>query len=251
MLDRVAVVTGAGRGIGRAIAKRACQLGLGVAVWDVDEALAVSTADEIGSHGVPAIGVGCDVRDRDAVAEAAERTRSNLGSVWAIVNNAGIDRLATFKESDPQDWRDIIDVNFVGALNVTHALLGDLTDRDAGRVVFVSSDAARVGSTGEAVYAGTKAALIGFGKTLARETARHGITVNIVCPGPTDTSLLGMVRQGPQGDKIIASMTRAVPLGRIAEPEDIAGAVAFFLGPDGGYVTGQVLSVSGGLTMAG
>jgi 2-hydroxycyclohexanecarboxyl-CoA dehydrogenase len=251
METRVAVVTGAGRGIGRAIAVGAGAMGMAVAAWDVDEAAAAGTADEIVAAGGTALGLDCDVRDRGAVEAAAEKTRAILGPVWAVVNNAGIDRLATFRESDPKDWRDIIDVNFVGALNVTQCLLEDLASRDAGRIVFLSSDAARVGSTGEAVYAGTKAGLIGFAKTLARETARHHVTVNVVCPGPTDTSLLGLVREGAQGDKIIAAMTRAVPLGRIAQPEDIAAAVAFFLGEDSGYVTGQVLSVSGGLTMAG
>jgi 2-hydroxycyclohexanecarboxyl-CoA dehydrogenase len=119
-----------------------------------------------------------------------------------------------------------------------------------GRIVCISSDAARVGSTGEAVYAASKAGVLGFAKTLAREVARHGITVNAICPGPTDTALLDAVRQGPKGDRIIDAMIRAVPMGRVAQPDDIAGVVAFFLSDDAGYVTGQTLSVSGGLTMA-
>ena len=144
----------------------------------------------------------------------------------------------------------IIAVNLTGTLNCTKALLDGMIAAGTGRIVCLSSDAARVGSSGEAVYAASKAGVIGFAKTLAREVARYGIAVNVVCPGPTDTALLDAVRNGPRGDKIMDAVTRSIPMGRIAQPADIAGVVAFFLSPDAAYVTGQTLSVSGGLTMA-
>jgi 2-hydroxycyclohexanecarboxyl-CoA dehydrogenase len=245
------VVTGGASGIGRATALRLGRDGFPVAVWDLDIEGAEAVASEIRAGGGRALAVVCDVVDRAAVDAARERSTEGLGAPGALVNNAGIDRLSLFKDSDPVDWRPILDVNLVGALNVTHALLPSMVERGSGRIVCVSSDAARVGSSGEAVYAAAKAGLLGFVKTLARETARHGIVVNVVCPGPTDTNLLNLVRSGPKGDRIIDAMTRAIPLGRIGRPEDIAGVIAFFLSDDAAYVTGQVLSVSGGLTMAG
>lgn len=245
------VVTGGASGIGRATALRLGRDGYPVAVWDLRLEGAEAVASEIRAGGGRALAVECDVVDRAAVDAARDRSTEGLGAPAGLVNNAGIDRLSLFKDSDPADWRPILDVNLVGALNVTHALLPSMVERGHGRIVCVSSDAARVGSSGEAVYAAAKAGLLGFVKTLARETARHGIVVNAVCPGPTDTNLLDLVRSGPKGDRIIDAMTRAIPLGRIGRPEDIAGAIAFFLSDDAAYVTGQVLSVSGGLTMAG
>lgn len=249
--NRCVVVTGAGAGIGRATALRLGREGLAVAVWDLDGDGAAATVSAVRDAGGQAIAVACDVSDRATVDRAVERTTSQLGAPWGLVSNAGIDRLSLFKDSDPADWRVILDVNLVGALHVTQALLPAMIARGSGRIVCVSSDAARVGSTGEAVYAAAKAGLLGFVKTLARETARNGILVNAVCPGPTDTNLLDAVRSGPKGDRILEAMTRSIPLGRIGRPEDIAGAIAFFFSEDSGYVTGQVLSVSGGLTMAG
>jgi 2-hydroxycyclohexanecarboxyl-CoA dehydrogenase len=249
------VITGAGRGIGRATALRLASAGFEVAVWDLDAGLAAETADEVSRSGARAFSVSCDVADRSAVTRAARATIEALGVPWGLVNNAGMDVLSVFKDSNPDDWRRIIDVNLFGTLNVTHALIGEmieapLTDAGRGRIVCISSDAARVGSTGEGVYAASKAGVLGFMKTLAREVARYAICVNAVCPGPTDTVLLDAVRQGPKGDRIMDAMAKAVPLGRIARPEDIAGAVSFFFSEDAGYVTGQTLSVSGGLTMA-
>lgn len=249
--NRTVVVTGGGSGIGRATALRLGRSGLAVAVWDLDRDRAESAAAEIRDGGGRAIAANCDVSHRESVDAARERTSSELGTAWGLVNNAGVDRLSLFKDSDPADWRIILDVNLIGTLNVTHALLPGMIAQGSGRVVCISSDAARVGSTGEAVYAAAKAGILGFVKTLARETARNGILVNAVCPGPTNTNLLDLVRSRPGGDRIIESMTRSIPLGRIASPDDIAGAIAFFLSEDAGYVTGQVLSVSGGLTMAG
>ncbi len=245
-----AIVTGAAGGIGNAIANRLAADGFAVALWDFDEAAAQKAAAEIESSGGRAAALACDVSDRNQVDAAAAATGEQLGEVFAVVNNAGIDRLSLFKDSDPEDWKRIIDVNLFGVFNVTQAVLPAMLEAGRGRIVSISSDAARVGSTGEAVYSASKAGVLGFTKTLAREVARSGICVNAVCPGPTDTALLESVRQGPKGDKIIAGMIKAVPLGRVAEPVDIAGAVSFFLSEDAGYITGQTLSVSGGLTMA-
>jgi len=249
--QRSVVITGGASGIGRATALRLGRDGYAVAVWDLDSDGAESAAAEIRSLGGRALSAACDVRDRESIDAARERTLDEFGAPWGLVSNAGADRLSLFRESHPEDWSMILEVNLVGALHVTHSLLPSMMGRGGGRIVCISSDAARVGSTGEAVYAAAKAGLLGFVKTLARETARNGIAVNALCPGPTDTNLLSAVRSRPNGERIIESMTRSIPMGRIARPEDIAGAIAFFLSDDAGYVTGQVLSVSGGLTMAG
>ena len=248
--QRAVVITGAGRGIGRATALRLAADGFAVAIWDLEQDAAMAVAHEIEGQGGRALGLACDITDRAAVSDANQRTTAMLGAVWGLVNNAGTDRFSLFKDSDPKDWRRIIDVNLVGTLTVTHELVQTMVEAGDGRIVCLSSDAARVGSSGEAVYAASKAGVLGFMKTLARELARYRICVNAICPGPTDTVLLDEVRHGPKGDKIIAAMEKAVPFGRIAQPEDIASAIAFFFSADASYITGQTLSVSGGLTMA-
>lgn len=241
---KIVVVTGAARGIGREVARRLVAEGFAVAIWDLDEAAATETARELG-----AFSTRCDVSEFASVVAAADLTEAALGRPWGLVSNAGIDRFGLFKDSDPDQWRMIIDVNLVGALNVVKRFLDGMIEQGDGRIVCVSSDAGRVGSTGEAVYASAKAGLLGFVKSIARENARFGIKVNAVCPGPTDTALLADVRSGPHGDKVMDAVAKSIPLGRIAEPGDIAGAIAFFLSPDADYITGQTLSVSGGLTM--
>jgi len=247
--NKVAVVTGGGQGIGKAIAERLAADGMAVAVWDVDRVAAAAIAESIEEAGGRALAVACDISDFAAVSEAATSTTSELGVPWALVNNAGTDRPALFKDSKPEDWRRIIDVNLVGTLNVTKALLDGMIGAGAGRIVCIGSDAGRVGSTGEAAYSATKAGVIGFVKALARELARSAICVNAVCPGPTEAGLLDTLRQAPRGDRIVEAMIRAVPLGRAARPDEIAAAVAFFVSPEAEYITGQTLSVSGGLTM--
>ncbi len=251
MNGAVALVTGGGRGIGRAIALRLARAGMPVGIADLDGATARAVANEIVIAGGSALGADADVGDQVAVQVAARAVEEALGPVDVLVNNAGWERLTLFAESDPALWDRLIAVNFRGALNATHAVLQGMMARGRGRVITISSDAGRVGSTGEAVYSGCKAALIGFSKALAREVARHGITVNVVCPGPADTQLLRDVMTGERGAKILAGMQRAIPLGRLAQPEDVAGAVAYLASAEAAYVTGQVLSVSGGLTMVG
>jgi 2-hydroxycyclohexanecarboxyl-CoA dehydrogenase len=247
----VALVTGAGRGIGRAIALRLARAGMAIGATDLDGAAAEAVAGEIAAAGGRAAGVAADVTSLDAMRTAVAAVEAACGPLDVLVNNAGWERLHPFVESDPAIWDRLIAVNLKGVLNACRAALDGMIARGGGRVVSVSSDAGRVGSTGESVYSACKAGVIGFSKALAREVARHRITVNVVCPGPTDTRLLADVMAGERGAKILEAMKRGIPLRRLAQPEDIAGAVAYLASDEAGYVTGQVLSVSGGLTMVG
>jgi 2-hydroxycyclohexanecarboxyl-CoA dehydrogenase len=247
----VALITGAGRGIGRAIALRLARAGMAVGVTDVDGATAEAVASDIVAAGGAAAAVAADVTDLAALRAAVSATEGALGPLGVLVNNAGWDRLHPFVDSDPALWDRLIAVNLKGVLNATKAALDGMVARGAGRIVSIASDAGRVGSSGESVYAACKAGVIGFSKSLAREVARHGITVNVVCPGPTDTQLLADVMAGERGARVLEGMKRGIPLRRLAQPEDVAGAVAYLVSEEAGYVTGQVLSVSGGLTMAG
>ncbi len=247
MGDRVAVVTGSGRGIGRALALGLARDGYAVGVLDLDP---TTVPDEIVAAGGRAVGVRADVTDLTAMRAAVAEVETALGPIGVLVNNAGWDKLDRFLDGDPALWDRLIAINYKGALNTSRAVLERMTGRGGGRIVSIASDAGRVGSSGEAVYSGCKAAIIGFSKALAREVAKDGITVNVVCPGPTETALLAEVMAGA-GEKVLAGMRRAIPLGRLGQPEDIVGAVCFLASDAAGYVTGQVLSVSGGLTMAG
>jgi len=248
---RVAVVTGGGRGIGRAIALALAHDGWAVGVLDLAGESASAVAQEITTAGGQAVGLAADVTDLPAMLAACDAVEQALGPIGALVNNAGWDTLARFADGPPDLWDRVIDVNLKGPLNATYAVLPHMIARGAGRVVSISSDAGRVGSSGEAVYSGCKAGVIGFSKALAREVARHGITVNCVCPGPTETAMLASVMSGEGGEKVLAGMRRAIPLGRLGQPEDIAPAVVYLLSDGAAYVTGQVLSISGGLTMHG
>jgi 2-hydroxycyclohexanecarboxyl-CoA dehydrogenase len=178
-----------------------------------------------------------------------EKVERELGPLDILVNNAGWDKVEPFVENTPQTWERVIAINFRGPLNCCKAVLPGMQARGRGKIVTISSDAARVGSTGEAVYAGCKAGLIGFSKTLAREVARYNINVNVVCPGPTETALLRSAMA--DRPKVLEAMAHSIPMRRLGQPGDLAGTVAFFASADSDYVTGQVLSVSGGLTMAG
>ncbi len=244
-------MTGGGRGIGRAVALALSRAGWAVGILDLDGASAAAVAAEIAETGGAAAGAAADVTQPATVQAGIAAIERELGPVEALVNNAGWDVLARFVEGPPELWDRVIAVNLKGVLNATHAVLPGMIARGRGRIVSISSDAGRVGSSGEAVYSACKAGVIGFSKALAREVARAGITVNCVCPGPTETALLASVMAGEQGEKVLAGMRRTIPLGRLGLPEDVAPAVVYLLSDGAAYVTGQVLSVSGGLTMHG
>lgn len=248
--DEVALVTGSGRGIGRAIATRLGEEGATVAINDVEADRAEQTATELREEGHDALAAPADVTDLEDVQSAVDDVVAQEGSVDILVNNAGWDRVELFKDNDPEVWDRIIDINYRGQVNAARAVVDGMMEREHGKIIGISSDAGRVGSTGEAVYAGTKAGVIGFTKTLARELARFDVQCNVVSPGPTDTPLLEEMQQETEiARKIHEGMENQIPLGRKAQPEDIAAGVAFFASSDADYITGQVLSVSGGLTM--
>jgi 2-hydroxycyclohexanecarboxyl-CoA dehydrogenase len=225
--------------------------GARVAVLDLDPDGASATVASIRASGGLAAPFVADIADFDAVRHAVAAVAAELGPVAVLVNNAGWDRVEAFVDNTPDLWGRIIDINLRGAIHVTRAVLDGMIAAGAGKIVFIGSDAARVGSTGEAVYAACKGGLVAFAKTLAREHARHHINVNVVCPGPTETPLLESITSGPRGATVIEAIKRSIPFRRLGRPDDIAGAVAFFASPDADFITGQVLSVSGGLTMAG
>jgi 2-hydroxycyclohexanecarboxyl-CoA dehydrogenase len=247
-VGRVAFVTGAGRGIGRAIALRLAEHGDAVAIGDIRSDDARETATAIEEIGGRAVALALDVTESGSVESAVEEALGLLGPVEILVNNAGWDEMHPFLETDEPFWDRVIEVNFKGCLRMTRAALPGMVERKWGRIVNIGSDAGRVGSSFESVYSGAKGGVIAFTKTIAREYARSGVTANTVCPGPTDTAMLAEVAAG-QGEKIIEAMKRAVPMKRLATPEDVATAVAFFASDEADYVTGQTLSVSGGLTM--
>ena len=249
--DKVALVTGGSRGIGRAISRRLAEEGARVAIADILEDEARQTATEIVAAGGQALAVTTDVSRLDQVRACVQHVTDTWGPIDILVNNAGWDRIEPFVESAPETWDKVIAINLRGPINLCHTVAPQMMERKQGKIISISSDAGRVGSTGEAVYSACKAGIIGFSKTLARELARSQVNVNVVCPGPTDTALLQQVTAGERGARVIEAMTRAVPFRRLGQPEEIANAVAFFASPDADFVTGQVLSVSGGLTMAG
>jgi len=252
LTDRVVIVTGAGGGIGGATARRFAEEGAAVAVLDRDAATAEATASAISGSGGRAIAVPCDITELDVVRASIESVEDTLGPVDVLVNNAGWDIFKPFLQTVPDEWRKLIDINLVGVLNMHYTTLPGMVARGYGRVVNVASDAARVGSSGEAVYAACKAGITGLTKTLAREHARHGITLNVVCPGPTDTNLFaGFLEGAGNPEKLKAAFERSVPLGRIGQPDDLPGAICFLASDDAAFITGQTISVSGGLTMAG
>jgi 2-hydroxycyclohexanecarboxyl-CoA dehydrogenase len=249
MSERVAVVTGGAGGMGRAIGTALAAEGRAVALGDLAAADPEGAAAELAAEGGRAIGVALDITKTSSVERALGLVRRGLGPIEIVVNNAGWDELRPFLDTDEQFWDRVIEVNYKGCLRVMHAVLPGMVDRGWGRVVNIGSDAGRVGSSGESIYSGAKGAVIAFTKTIAREVARSGVTANTVCPGPTRTPLLeGMAASG--GERLIESLERAVPMRRLGEPEDVAAAVAFLTSERAGYITGQTLSVSGGLTMA-
>ncbi|BBG02760.1 MULTISPECIES: SDR family NAD(P)-dependent oxidoreductase [Pseudonocardia] len=252
MSTRTAFVTGGAQGIGKGITTTLGAHGFAVAVVDLNTEAAQATAAEIVEAGGRAIAVAADVTDTASVQAAVKTVTEELGPIEVAVNNAGWDDFMPFLKTTEDFWDRILEINFKGMLRVTHAVVPGMVERGFGRVVNIGSDAGRVGSSLEAVYSGAKGGTIAFTKTLAREVATKGVTANTVCPGPTDTPALRKFADasGQDADKVIGGMTRAVPMKRLGLPEDVAAAVAFFASDAAGYITGQTLSVSGGLTMA-
>ena len=250
MTERVALVTGGGSGIGREICVGLAAAGRNVAVADLNLDGALETASLISATGGTAIAVHMDVADSDAVQGGILQVLDELGPPELLVNCAGWDELMPFLSTDEDFWDRVIEINYKGVLRTVHACLPSMTENGWGRIVNIASDAGRVGSSFEAVYSGAKGGVIGFTKTIAREAARSGVTANVVCPGPTDTPLLdGIVAASDDGDKIIGAMARAVPMKRVGTPIEVASAVIYFCSEEAAFVTGQTLSVSGGLTM--
>jgi 2-hydroxycyclohexanecarboxyl-CoA dehydrogenase len=240
------LVTGGARGIGAAIARALAAEGHRVAVADILDEEAELTASELSG-----LAVHLDVTDSASVTEAKSQAERELGPINILVNNAGWDEFRPFLETDEAFWDKVIEINFKGCLRVCREVVPGMIEREGGRVINIGSDAARVGSSLEAVYSGAKGAVVSFTKTLAREVARHGVTANVVCPGPTETPMLEhMLSEGGDSAKMVEALKRAVPMRRLARPEDIAAAVAFLASERAGFITGQTLSVSGGLTMA-
>lgn len=227
---KTAIVTGGAAGIGAAIVERFQAEGTQVVVFDL--------------KGAPSV----DITDYEAVKKAVEAA----GPVDILVNNAGWDMFKPFLKTDPAFWQKIIAINLLGPMNLLHCVLPGMVARGGGKVVNVASDAGRVGSSGEAPYSACKGGIIAMTKTLARELATKGVRLNTVCPGLTETGMLESFMQGAGNpDKLREAYTRAVPIGRLGRPEDIAGAVLFLASDDAEFITGQTLSVSGGLTMHG
>jgi 2-hydroxycyclohexanecarboxyl-CoA dehydrogenase len=248
---RTALVTGGARGIGAAIAKGLAQDGLSVVIADMRRDEAEATAAAINDGGGSALAVELDVTDTEAVGRAVSVARERFERIDVLVNNAGWDELKPFLDTDEQFWDRVIDINFKGALRLTRAVLPAIVDQGWGRLINIGSDAGRVGSSLESVYSGAKGGIIAFTKTVAREVARAGVTANVVCPGPTDTPFLQeTAAKAKDAEAVLTSMARAVPMRRLAQPEEVAAAVRFFADQNAGYITGQTLSVSGGLTMA-
>src|SRR3989440_6891275 len=240
--DKTVLVTGGGGAIGRVICRRFAEEGARLLVADRVRESAEQVAQACNGKALV-----FDIADY-AAAKAA------LGGeqIDVLVNNAGWDRFQNFVDTKPEEWERLIDINLRGPLNMHHIVLPQMLARGHGRVVNISSDAARVGSSGESIYSACKGGIISFSKTLAREVARKGVTVNVVCPGPTDTPILrGFLGEGAAGQKVYDALVRAIPMKRVGQPDDIPGLVAFLASDEAGFITGQVISVSGGLTMAG
>lgn len=244
---KVAFITGGGRGMGRATGLQFAREGGDVVVADILEENAQAVAKEIQELGRRALPVRVDVTSYDEVKAGVTRAQEEMGKIDVLFNVAGWDKVGPFIETTPDLWERIIGINLRGPINVTHCVLPGMIERGYGKIVNVASDSGRVGSTGEAVYSACKGGVIAFTKTIAREMARHKINVNCVSPGPSDTHFFAeLVEEKPRlGD----ALKKAIPWGRLGQPEDMANALCFLADDASEYITGQVLSVSGGLTM--
>lgn len=250
---KVVVVTGGGGGIGSATCLRFAEEGARVVVADIGADAAARVVDAIRANGGEATAMVVDLVDYDATTAAIAAIEDGFGPIDVLVNNVGWDLFVPFLKSEPDFWGKIIDINLRAVLNITKPVLASMVARGvAGRVVSIGSDAGRGGSSGESVYSACKAGVIAFMKTLAREHARNQITFNTVCPGVTETAMLETFMEGAgDKEKLRTAFTRAVPLGRMGKPEDLPGAILFLASDDAAFITGQTISVSGGLTMHG
>ena len=246
--DKVAIVTGGGQGIGRALSLRLAEEGCKVAIFDLNPEAGKETERLAGDAVVKTYEV--DVGDYTAVQSAVAKVEAELGPIWTLVNNAGWDRPLPFLMTDQALWDKIIRINLYGPLNTHHVVAPLMVERRAGRIINIASDAARVGTSNEAVYSACKGGLISFTKSVARELASKGVLLNAVCPGPTNTPMMASVLgEGEQAVKWKDAMVRGIPLKRMGEPEDYAGIVAFLASDDAGFMTGQTISVAGGMNM--
>ncbi len=249
--NRVALVTGAALGIGRAISWQLAQNGADIVLNDIDRPATEALAQEIKKLGRRAFVAIADVSDYAAVKQSVTEAIAQFGKIDILVNNAGWDKgIIPFLQTDPSDWQRVIAINLVGVLNCTHIVAAHMAQRKSGKIINISSDAGRGGSFGEAVYAGCKAGVIALTKTWAREFARDGLRVNCICPGLVDTPLLAKLKQTELGKKVLERIEQLMLLG-LGQPEDIANAVLFFASEESNHITGQILSVSGGLTFQG
>ena len=250
--DKTVVVTGGGGGIGGATCRRFAREGARVAVLDLNPGAAETVAARIEAEGGRALALRCDITERASVDAAVAAVLERFGAIDVLVNNAGWDVFRPFAKTEPAQWEKLIAINLTGALHMHHAVLPGMAARKAGRIVNIASDAARVGSSGEAVYAACKGGLVAFTKTIAREHARHGITANVVCPGPTDTALFADYKEGAGSpEKLMEAFTRSIPLGRIGQPDDIGGVAVFLASKAGAFVCGQCIIADGGVIGAG
>ena len=245
LTSKIAVVTGAGSGIGRAIAQQLAAEGATVVVSDINAETAKETAAGLGNN---AIGLRTDVTSRESVDEMVAAVTGEFGRIDILVNNAGWDKVGPFLESSIADWDRIIAINLYGTLHCSQAVLKVMAEQGSGSVINIGSDAGRVGSSGEAVYSAAKGGVVALSKTLAREMARSNVNVNCVCPGPADTPLFAGISE--ENPKLRQALEKAIPMRRLAQPSDLAAAVVFFASDEASYITGQTLSVSGGLTMS-